>query len=111
MSNLAGITRRNLLIRAGAGVLGSALLGACSTVRPTSGQPTASDLAAIGSTPTSVLVPTSATVTRTAGTSATAGPTATQTPRSGGMLRYGTIGDYSGLDAGNISLQLADNLW
>jgi peptide/nickel transport system substrate-binding protein len=111
MSNLAGITRRNLLIRAGAGVLGSALLGACSTVRPTSGQPTASDLAAIGSTPTSVLVPTSATVTRTAGTSATGGPTATQTPRSGGMLRYGTIGDYSGLDAGNISLQLADNLW
>jgi peptide/nickel transport system substrate-binding protein len=42
----------------------------------------------------------------------TAAPRATvSAPRRGGTLRYGTIGDYTSLEPGIISTQLADNVW
>jgi peptide/nickel transport system substrate-binding protein len=80
-----GMTRREFLVRASAGVSSCALAslaGACSFALPSGG-----------------------------GQLAGRGGADSSTPRSGGTLRYALIGDYGSLDGQTVGLQAVDNLW
>src|SRR6266571_6468705 len=103
MSRFTGMTRRDLLARAGAGMLGLALsgtVGACSSAPPSADQPAPTGGTASGiGTQTPVLGSSARPqATTVVGTGPAAVPTPTTTPRSGGTLRYGTIGDFLGLE-------------
>jgi peptide/nickel transport system substrate-binding protein len=108
MEGPAPKTRREFLIRASLTFLGGTLLVACSSPRTTTSQPSAQGVASSSETPSAQLAVATAT---TIGRRIAATPNAAATPRRGGTLRYGTIGDYTSIDAGIISTQLADNVW
>ena len=103
-------SRREFILRALITVCGGALASACAIERSTNDQPTSAPATASRLTPTldpSLRQPAVAnisTVTRTL-------PPTSAPPRSGGTLRYTTIGEFLTLDPSGISPQTADNIW